>query len=133
MSSGTMYKPILPTPRQIRFTLTAPDRKPSLYDVKPPPMSSHDRQKPKLLKHLVTHEKINDIVSRLTRPTLSTKLKSTRVNPTVNYVDMESYRWNRMAQYSDYQKQVYNPSGTVKSTFRKCVGQRRVVVGYSYV
>ncbi|XP_076454830.1 uncharacterized protein LOC143289668 [Babylonia areolata] len=133
MGSGSVYMPSLPTPRTLRISLTSPHRKPSLYDVKPPAMTSQDQQKPKLLKHLVTQEQMNDIVSRLTRPTLSTKLKSSRMHPTVSYVDMNSYRWDRMALYSDYQKQLYHSSGTVKNTFRKCTGQRRVFVGYSYV
>ena len=133
MGSGRIYMPSLPTPRPLRFTLTSPERKQSLFDVRPPVMTSRDKMKPKLLRSLVTQEQLNDIVSRLTRPTLSTKLKSVRKNPTVNYVDMDRYQWNRMELYSDYQRQIFNSSGSVKPSFRKCGGQRPVFVGYSYV
>ena len=125
--------PSLPTPRPLRLTLSSPERKPSLYDVTPPPMTSRDKLKPKLLRNLVTQEQLNDIVSRLTRPTLSSKLKAVRLNPTVSYVDMDHYQWNRMELYLDHQRQIFNGSGTVKTSFRKCGGRRPVFVGYSYV
>ena len=123
--------PSLPPPRPLmRISLASPERKQSLYDVRPPAMSSRDKLKPKLLRRLVTQEEVNDMVSRLTRPTLSTKLKSARLNPTVNHVDMGCCRWNRMQLYRDYQRQIYSGTGTVKNTFRKCGGQRPACVGY---
>ncbi|XP_070175753.1 uncharacterized protein [Littorina saxatilis] len=133
MSSGRIYMPCLPTPRPLRFTMTSPERKQSLYDVKPPIMTSRDRMKPRLLKNLVTAEQLDEIVSRLTRPTLATKRKSARMHPTVSYVDMQSYEWKSMALYNDTQRQVFSRAGTVKPSFRKCGGQRSGFVGYCYV
>ncbi|KAK7477885.1 hypothetical protein BaRGS_00030881 [Batillaria attramentaria] len=133
MGSGRIYMPSLPTPRPLRIALTSPERKQSLYDVRSAVVTSRDKRKPKLLRSVVTEEKLGDIVSRLTRPTLASRLKSVRIHPVVNYVDMDYYAWNRMELYSDYQRQVYSTQGCVKPSFKKCGGQRTVYVQYSYV
>jgi hypothetical protein len=133
MGSTRLIVPTLPVPRPLRITLTSPARQNSLYDVRPPAMTSKDKGNSKVLRHLVTKEEVDDIVSRLTRPTVSSRLKSSRMYPVMNYVDMQFYQWNRMPLYGDYQGQIFGKLGDVRPSFTKNGSRRPAYVDISHV
>lgn len=123
MGSGRVYLPNFPQSRPLRVQLTSPARKMSVYDLNGDTVTEADKRKPKLLRHMVHQEELRDIVSRLTRPTMASKMRAVNFRPETQYtyVDMGSYRWSTMPIYTDYQKHMYNNNGSVRSGFKRTV------------
>ena len=68
-------------------------------------------------------EELTDIVSRLTRPTMATRMRAVNFRPEsqYTYVDMGAYKWNRMNLYKDYQRHVFNPNGSARAGYHRTV------------
>ncbi|XP_005111677.1 uncharacterized protein LOC101860706 [Aplysia californica] len=123
MGSGRVYLPNFPPPRPLRITLTSPVRKTSVYDLKGDTKTQNDHRKPQLLRAVVFEEEMRDIVSRLTRPTMASRMRAINFRPETQYtyVDMGSYKWSKMQIYADYQRHMYNNNGSVRSGFKRTV------------
>ncbi|OWF37414.1 uncharacterized protein LOC110467478 [Mizuhopecten yessoensis] len=57
---------------------------------------------------------VNNIVSRLSTPTLSAKMKNVKYKPNVAMMNMNYYSWANMAAYKDHQRTLYTGNGTMK-------------------
>ena len=129
MGTGRIYLPKFPEPRPPKWTMTAPNRVASVYDLNGATKTPSDYRKPQLLRHVVFNEELKDIVNRLTRPTMATRMRAVNFRPEnqYTYVDMGSYKWNKMNVYSDYQKHIYQGNGSLRQGF-----MRTVKANYNY-
>ncbi|GFO09630.1 hypothetical protein PoB_003613500 [Plakobranchus ocellatus] len=122
MGSGRVYLPNFPPPQPLRVTLTSPVRKTSVYDLKGDPRAG-GHTKPKLLNHVVYEEEVKDIVNRLTRPTMASRMRAINFRPQSQYtfVAMDKYQWARMQLYSDYQRHIFNSNGSLRTGYKRTV------------
>lgn len=67
----------------------------------------------------VTNKELESIVKRLTRPTVSTSIKSLPLLRDKTYVDINSYTWNNMRLYTDYKQTVWTDKGSARCNRRR--------------
>ena len=61
---------------------------------------------------------VKEVITRLSQPTLSSKVKSSTVRAREAGTDMNWYSWAKMNVYKDYQGVLYGKNGTLKRSVR---------------
>ncbi|KAK6195924.1 hypothetical protein SNE40_001250 [Patella caerulea] len=131
LGPGSVYLPSFP----VTFPVKSPSRPGSARSIMSEQVLETPRQqdnKPRLLNTVVFEEELDGIVRRLSRPTISTRLKSAKYRPQVKFVGMDYYRWNQMANFCEHHGMVYTNQGAVRETFKKTTKRPATVAPSRY-